>query len=124
LTDESLTAILDEITAAMKNRILAQFVKLYCDFKRRKTPGIDLATLSEVAMNEFDQLWSSLDSRLAIAPGKETLSALNARLQNDYGVNVSAVQIIDCISDAEMPREMNDLLSALDDFRKCEPPAD
>jgi len=124
LTDESLAMILDEITAAMKNRVQAQFVKLYCDFKRKKTPGIDTATFSEAAMNQFDQLWSSLDSRLAIAPGKETLSTLNARLQRDHGVNVSAMQIIECISKAEMPREMGELLSALDDFRKCDPPAD
>ena len=123
-TDDFLTTVLLDITAAMKNRIQANFVKLFCEFKRRKAPGVDVATFSEFAMNEFDRMWASLDSRLNVVSGKETLSALNALFQNKFGLNVTAVQIIDCMSKEEMPKEMIQLLSALDEFRRFEPPAD
>ena len=124
LTDDLLLRILCEIAAGMKNRVQAHYVKFYCDFKRKRTPGIDLATLSETAMNDFDKMWSTLESRLAIVPGKETISSLNTRLQSDFGINVSATQIVDCLTESEVPQEMKDLLSQLEVFGKSVPPTD
>ena len=44
-----------------------------------------------------------MDSRLAILPGKEAISAINRYLQENYAVNITSTSIIDMLEAEEMP---------------------
>ena len=122
VTDDELIELLTGLTDTMKNRVQAQYVKHHVDFERRRAPGVDAATSTEQAMNEFDGLWGTLDKRLLIVPGKELLSAINEALQNRYGIHVSHMRLVDLAHVSEMQPDLMELLQELESFRKSEPP--
>ena len=122
LAEKEFESFLMELTDGMKNRVQAQYVKHYVDFERRRTPGVDLATFTERAMNDFDLAWGSMETRLQIAPGKELISAINEVLQSRFGVHLSHMRVADAMRTSEIPLELKALLEELDRFRKTEPP--
>jgi hypothetical protein len=74
------------------------------------------ATINEAALNEFEDRWNDLDSRLQAIPGKEAISAINKRLQEDYQVTVTSTAIIDAMKVDEVPAEMKSLVAHISEF--------
>jgi hypothetical protein len=89
-----------------RSYILAQYLAFRRAFERQQGSGINEATLSQAILEEFELLWSSSEARIAIVPGKEALSAINAHLQDTFGVNVTPTAIVDAMAAEEIPREM------------------
>jgi hypothetical protein len=48
-----------------------------------------------------------------MVPGKEALSALNARLQGQFGVNITPTGIVDSMTLDEVPKEIRLLIADL-----------
>jgi hypothetical protein len=55
----------------------------------------------------------SEQTRLAIIPGKEALSAINGHLQSTFGVNITPTSVVDAMSATEIPKEMKLLVADL-----------
>lgn len=53
-----------------------------------------------------------------IVPGKEVLHSLRYHLQETLGVSLTNTRIIDAMHRDEVPHDLQDLLRALDTFRK------
>jgi phage-related protein len=109
---------LDEITTMEKSSIQAQYIARRLDYHRGF--GIDASTISHEAIDTFEKLWSNLSSRMNIVPGKTTLRSLRDKVQKDYGVNLTNIQIIDEFKDSEIPADLKQLVRELDEFRKSE----
>ncbi len=82
---------------------------------------MDETTVNEMALNELDRRWHSLEDRLSLIPGKDALSHLNASLQAASAVSVTPAAIIDAMRVDEVPSEMKDLISMLEEFSKTAP---
>lgn len=111
-------SLLQEITDGMKNRVAAQYVPRRKNFEKKADPSIDETTLTEQAMNEFDQQWNDLSQRIKLAPGKEVFAALNNELQKRAGIHLTSAQIIDAFEEKEVPEEMVEIIKNLEDLRK------
>jgi hypothetical protein len=108
--------LLEEFATNRKSYVTAQFLASRRQFERTHTPGLHEATINESALNDFESAWQSLESRLRVVPGKDALSYLNQRLQQDYSISVTATGVIDAMTPAEVPAEMKTLVGDLTAF--------
>ena len=74
--------ILRELSNKMKSKVNAQFMSKREKFLKSANPGLDPASINQKMLEDFDALWSNMESRLKIVPGKDLLSALNEYLQD------------------------------------------
>lgn len=89
--------ILEGFASQKKSYVMSQYLAERRRFERVNSPTTHEASINEVALNEFEENWKTVSSRLAIVPGKEAISALNQHLQNEYGVNLTPTAIIDAM---------------------------
>jgi predicted ATP-dependent endonuclease of OLD family len=109
-------AILEEFARQKKSFAAAQYVSSRRRFERSIASTKSDETIAEEAISEFEVCWSTVESRLAIIPGKEPLSALNQHLQDQYGISVTPTAIIDAMHTAEIPDEMQNLMRDISRF--------
>jgi hypothetical protein len=90
-----------------------QYINRRRKFEKARQPSLDDATIDEQVMREFDELWADPQRRLMLAPGKEVLATLNAKLQEEFKITVSPALIIECCPVSEIPQEMIELVNGL-----------
>lgn len=117
---EEIEPILLSITDDMKHDVQAQLLKRRHPYLKSLSRSLDDATITSQLLAEFDRRWKDVTSRLALVPGHEVLSRVNAYLQRTYGITITSGLIIDCMSITEIPEEMNNMIAALDAFSKGE----
>lgn len=109
--------ILMQLTDRMKNMISGQYLSKRMEYERSKQPGLDNATINQRLLEEFDNVWSTLSSRMNVVPGKDILSHLNNYLQGKYVVTLSSGAIIAEMMPEEVSPEIHHLMEQLDKFR-------
>ena len=110
--------LLEQITCPMKSRVGAQFLARRSPYEKSKQPGTDNATINQQLLEEFERIWENWSERRTIIPGKELLSQLNRRLQQECSVTVTPIAIISAMRQDEVPDEISSLIDQLDQFRK------
>jgi energy-coupling factor transporter ATP-binding protein EcfA2 len=116
--DEDVIGILDELSNTLKNRVNAQFMSRRGVYIKATHSELDGASINKIMLDDFDRLWTDLESRLKIIPGKELLSALNDYLQSKYSITLTQTSIIRAMTNNEIPDEITCLLNKLESFRK------
>lgn len=119
---ENLKDIFERLTAPLKSKISGHFLSKRSTYEKKKRPGVDQATINQILLEKFEEIWVSLSKRLEIIPGKEILAQLNQEFQERYKVTLSVAQIINAIHPEEIPGEIKNLIENLDKFRKLEVP--
>lgn len=117
---EDVLVLLMRLTDRFKNTVQARILATRQQFERTNRSGLDVVTVSEAAMNEFDRKWAEPEARLALVPGKELFSALNAHLQQSYKIALSPSVVIEEFLPDEVPPEICLLLQKLDEMRTHE----
>ena len=117
-------AFLDDFAQRRKSYVQAQYLTFRRAFERQRSSSIHEATFSEAIINEFEELWNSKESRLAIIPGKEALGAINGYLQEKFDVNITPTSVVDAMTLDEIPKEMKLLLADLGTFSSMKPGED
>jgi predicted ATPase len=110
--------LLCDITDALKAEVLSQFVAKCCAHFRGS--GLDQATISAEAIRWFDQRWQDLDSRLLIVPGKETLRQLRQCVKEQYSVTLTDHRLVSAFRRKDIPADLLDLLTKLEQLRVTE----
>ncbi|HDV5433024.1 TPA: AAA family ATPase [Vibrio cholerae] len=113
--ERSIKDYLIEITEKIKLDVQSQYISKRMDFNTGK--GLDTSTISRKAIEDFEQLWSNLDTRMGIVPGKTTIRMLRSLIQDDYKVNLTDFQIIDEFKNNEIPEDLSNLIRKLELFR-------
>jgi hypothetical protein len=114
LDSSEVSAILDQIANSMKSDLLSQFAGNRVRFFEGRTRN-DASTVFNEAIQYLDSRWSSLPDKLSVVGGKQLLSSLNAYLQRDFGISITATQILRTLvlpEDCDLKR----ILAALDAF--------
>lgn len=115
--DEKAQDILMRLTDSLKNKISGQFLSKRLEHQRSKEPGLDIATINQRLLEEFDNVWGNLSSRIAVVPGKDILSYLNKYLQDKYTVTLSPRAIITEMKPEDVSPEIRHLIERLNNFR-------
>ena len=115
----NVSVTLDEITKTLKSACCGQYVAKYCDF--HKASGRDPAMLVSEAMEQFEDKWKDLSTRMEIVPGKEVLRRLRDTLQEAFAITLTDLRIVDGYREHEVPADMRAFLEALDAFRTGPP---
>lgn len=112
---------LGNISMDFKYKTQAQLQSHRLKYEKNLNPKNDESTIIEAVLKEFEQQWEDLTERLKIIPGKEFLSALNSKLQEDYKVTITAANIINSMQKNSVPAELKTLIDEINDFRMTEP---
>lgn len=115
-------SLIDHSMSEVKHDVFAQLQAREADYKRRKNPGIDLATITAEASKRFEELWATDQGRMILVPGKEVLARVNSALQTSVGASVSDAQIAAQFAADEVPLDIKNLIDALTDFVATIPP--
>jgi len=107
---------LEQYCNEKKSYVQAQYLAVRRKFERIGASGIDDATFNEEVLKEFEKLWDAPASRLLIVPGKDAMGALNRRLQEEYGINITATSVIDAMTRDDIPPDVERLIDGLATF--------
>jgi energy-coupling factor transporter ATP-binding protein EcfA2 len=107
-------ALLDSFVIERKSYISGQYVAERGRFQRGS--GWSQATVAEAALTELEACWENPKERLRVIPGKEALSMFNQYLQSEFGVSVTPTGIVDAMRVDEIPDEIRNLLTELNNF--------
>lgn len=111
--DLSAESILDKFAAQKKSYVAAQYVARRKSFERQRSPGIDDASINELAFSEFEDAWSNQSLRVAMIPGKEAFSDLNQKIQDATGISITQTLVIDVMRKEEIPAEIKNLVEKI-----------
>lgn len=115
--EKTMSSYLTAITEEYRIESQAQYIGRKLAF--HKSSGVDASTLSKQVMQEFEEKWSKLDSRMTIVPGKAVLKALRDQVQDDLGVNMTLFQIVDEFRPEEIQSDLLCVIMSLEAFRKA-----
>jgi hypothetical protein len=115
---ETIDTLLATITDEMKHDVQAQYLKRQHPFAKSLDRSLDDTTVTSRLLAAFEAQWSSLQSRLNLVPGKEVLSRLNLYLQKHWSVTVTPNAIVDAMNEEEVPSEMREIITSLEQFAK------
>jgi hypothetical protein len=107
----------DDISTGMKSTILSQAISNRMRYFGNRTAR-DPATIAGEAIAKLDAEWCDLDRRMGIVPGKQFLATLNSRLQYDFGVTITAPQIIRYLSRDCVAPDLCQILGDINRFAK------
>ena len=114
---EDVTSILLKLTDDIKIFIQGQYWARREPYEIKKYPSYDLATIKANVISEFERIWSTFESRVAIIPGKQVLNMLNNYLHENYNISISIQMIVAAFKREEIPEDMRRLIAMLDEFR-------
>jgi energy-coupling factor transporter ATP-binding protein EcfA2 len=109
-------SLLDTFAAEKKHHVTGQYLAYRWRFERANSTKLDQATVNIAALNEVENCWSEVDSRLGVIPGKEAISVLNQHLQQQFGMSLTPTAIIDAMTLDEVPSEMKQLIREIAQF--------
>lgn len=109
-------ASLREYSSGVNSYVMAQHLARRRAFEAKNSIGTDEGTFNEETLNSFQQRWEIERQFLGMIPGKEALSYLNKKLQEEMGISVTPTSIIDAMPLADVPEEMRELISKIAEF--------
>lgn len=114
--EDSVEELLQDITDALKNDVLAQYLKRRQPVAKAAGKSLDDTTVTSQLLASFEAQWKHLSTRLDMVPGKVVLSKLNSQLQAKWNITVTPNAIIEAMQDDEVPDEIKKIIISLAQF--------
>ena len=114
LTVADVELILNAIADNAKSILLSQVAAHRIRFFEGRTRN-DASTVFNEAIAYLDSRWANLSDKLSVVGGKQFLSSLNAYLQRDMGISITATQILRTLV-LPVNCDLRTILIALDSF--------
>lgn len=112
---EPISDVLDRLTSPLKSHLQAQYIDKRTEYLKRNK--LDGATITKETIELFESKWDDLETRMGIVPGKEVLRLLRTELQQKYSINLTDYRIVDAFKQDEIPADLVNLLSQINNFR-------
>jgi ABC-type multidrug transport system ATPase subunit len=109
-SDEVYTKLI-EISEAMKDDVIDGLATEILSRERKLVVG----TANKRAREKLDCVTASQGSLLSLASGKTLISRLSDWSQSEFGVQLSSIKIVREMSVSEIPREVQQVLAAIED---------
>ena len=117
---EDINEFLENVSNDFKHKTQSQLQAHRLKYEKSANPRNDESSIIENLLKEFEQQWIDLNQRLKIIPGKDFLSVLNSKLQENYKVTITASNIINSLRKDEVPEELLLLVEEIEKFRNCQ----
>lgn len=108
---------ISELADSLRSKVQAQYLSRQGEFIQAENPHRNSATINQQLIEQFESDWSAWDKKLAMLPGKQVFSLLNAKLQEEYGVSLTPLAVVNCMQQSEVMQELRSLLEGLEQFR-------
>ena len=118
LGDSATHDMLMQVTELMRGDVQSQLFSHRIRFFDKSS--LDTATIAKQAVISFESKWYNITDRLKIVPGKATLTALNTKLEKDFGVSITGAQITSYMRLSDVPEELIVILKDIDNFASTE----
>ena len=105
-----------ELVEEVKNDVRAQLLAKQTDYLKKKNTELDYTTINKKVLSEFDKLWDNPETRLRIIPGKEILTNLNKRLQDEYKISLTTQLITSCFKPIDVPQDILEIIEHIKTF--------
>lgn len=115
LPELDITPLLEEITNRFQVTLQGQYIAKYFEFHR--SSGKDNAVLNTEALQFFSTKWMDLGSRMEIVCGKDVLREFRAMMSSQHSITLTDFKIIDEFRVSEIPSDLAELLSGLEQYR-------
>jgi hypothetical protein len=112
---DTVQQMLAELADEMKSGVLSQRISNRLRFFANRTAK-DPSTIANEAIAVLDQDWASPLRQFLVLPGKQFLTAFNARLHHRLHVSITAAQIIRHMSREEIGTDLQLILRSLNQF--------
>jgi len=109
---------LDQIAENIRSKVQAQYLARQGEVMHAKNPHKSGATISQQLIEQFESDWSAWERRIAMIPGKQVFSLLNAELQKEYGISLTPLAVVHSMQKDEIALDLRSMLEGLDQFRK------
>jgi hypothetical protein len=117
----SAASILQQFANGKRSYVAAQYVAQRRAFERQGATHMSDATISELALREFEAAWSNPTTQLQIIPGKEAFSSFNRELADSSGFSITPTLVIDQMKGEEVPILMKELIDSIAKFSSLNP---
>lgn len=114
--DENVKNLLIQISEEMKYDVQAKYLSRQEQFEKMVNRSLDPSTINSKILKEYEENWGDFNKRLNLVPGKEMLTKLNTYLQEKYGITITPNLIIAAMDESEIPAEMKEIVSSINDF--------
>lgn len=113
-SNEEVEKELRRITESLKSEIQGQYLSKRVEFLR---PGKqDSSKVSTETLNWFDKIWSDLERRCGVVPGKKVLAKFREQIQEKFGFTLTDSRILNCMKVDDLPEDIKHLIKALVEF--------
>jgi energy-coupling factor transporter ATP-binding protein EcfA2 len=119
---ETVEDILMGVSDPFKSSVIAQCLSRRIPFEKVLHSNLDATTITATILQELEISWQKWKTRVNLVSGKQTLSALNAYLQEKYKISISPALIIASLKREEIPDGILDIISKLENLRTTEVP--
>jgi len=114
--------MLNEFAESKRIYVMSQYTDAFKRYHRQSGSRVQETTLLQRAMEEFQARWQDEGERFRMIPGKDALSFINSKLQENFKVSLSATGIVDSMLRSEVPSEMEELIGQIGVFAEADPP--
>jgi hypothetical protein len=107
--------LLEHIISTKKNDIFSQLMGKKHDYLGKS--GIDRSDIYKDAIANLEDIWSTFDGKIRLAPGKDVLREFRERTQIDFEVTLTESRIVESMQVGDIPDDIKAIVKAMDSFR-------
>jgi AAA15 family ATPase/GTPase len=97
----------------VKNYVCDQYAEKLQHWVRNQGGHMDLSTANTQGREFVEKNWNDWDKRISIAPGKEVIKKLNEKINTQYGVFITPIELSSQIMKDEIPPEISHVLDEI-----------
>jgi AAA domain, putative AbiEii toxin, Type IV TA system len=112
---DQVVELIHQLSDELKSDVLAQSISNRMRYFGNRTSR-DPAMIAGEAIARLDDNWTPLEQRMTVVPGKQLLALLNGQLQQNFGICITAPQIIRHLSRDMIAHDLRDILLDVNQF--------
>ncbi len=98
--------LLFECADELKDYVFDQYSEKLQHWERNRGNQMDTSTANKQARSFIDARWNNWEKRISTAPAKEIISKLNNKIQSEYGIFVTPIELSAQINREEIDSEI------------------
>ena len=108
--------LIEEVQQEFRFDVQSQLTSQALQFEQRIKSGRDASSVMSEFHRKVDELWKDRNRRFEILPGKNFISRLSAKMQEDFGKIITVPMIMDELEPEQIDAELKVTLRTLSEF--------
>lgn len=100
---------LDNLADEFRDEVFDQYAEHVKKYQR----SLDVGSANKIARKYLEKNWTNLEEKLALVGGKAFLKRLHKWYRDEYGVQISNIQILKSFKKSDLSKEIQDVIEVL-----------